>query len=240
MLFLSFSLILFSCTKKEELLVFTNAEFPPFEYMKGNKIAGIDVDIVNEIGKQLKRKMVIKNIEFASIVPAVQSGKADIGIAGMTITEERKAQVDFSIPYTSSEQYIISFSDKQLKTIEELKDKKVGVQIGTTGHILMEDARVNNTVTNLSVSGYSNVSIAVQELLIGRVDAVVVDKLPANVISKKHSNLATAKIGNTEEFYALCVKKGNTELLAQLNEILTGLIESGKIDEFTLQHTLHF
>ena len=231
---------LFSCKDNKELVIFTNAEFPPFEYMKGQEIVGVDADIAAEIGKVLNKKVVIQNIEFGSIIPAVQSGKADMSLAGMTVTEERKKQVDFSIPYAESVQYIISFADAPVTDLASLADKRVGVQAGTTGHILMDDAIANNTIQNIKLSAFTNASIAVQELTTDRLDAVVIDKLPAQVIAKKNDKLVLHEVTTTTERYAACVKKGNTELLTTVNEVIKELLESGKIDEFILKHTVEF
>ncbi len=231
---------LVSCKDNNELVIFTNAEFPPFEYMKGQEIVGVDADIAAEIGKALGKKVVIQNIEFGSIIPAVQSGKADMSLAGMTVTEERKKQVDFSISYAESVQYIISFVDAPVTEISALAGKRVGVQSGTTGHILMDNAIADNTIGDIKLSGFTNASIAVQELTTGRLDAVVIDKLPAQVIAKKNDKLVLHEVATSSEKYAACVKKGNTELLERVNEVIAELLESGKIDEFILKHTVEF
>lgn len=225
-----------------KIVMFTNAEFPPFEYFEGEKIVGVDVDIANEIAKDLGKELVVEHISFDSIIPAILEGKADFGAAGMTITPERQEQVDFSIGYVESIQHIISKKGAELQTMEDLKGKKIGVQLGTTGDIAITDA-INLEGGDLKDSGaevltYKNALEASQDLLNGRVDAVVIDKLPAEEIVKNNSEeLSTVVFGEISETYGIAVEKGNKELLDSINKTLQRLLDEGKIEEFIENHS---
>jgi len=223
------------------LVMYTNAEFPPFEYFEGEKIVGVDVDIANEIAKDLGKELVVEHIDFSSIIPAVLNDKADFGAAGMTITAERQEQVDFSISYVESIQHIIYKTDAEVKSMEDLKGKKIGVQLGTTGDLAISDA-VNLEDGDLYNSGaevktYKNALEASQDLLAGRLDAVVIDKLPAEEIVSSNEGLGTVVFGDISEAYGICVKKGNEELLKSINTTLQRLLDEGKIEEFIANHS---
>lgn len=223
------------------LVMYTNAEFPPFEYFEGEKIVGVDVDIANEIAKDMGKELVVEHIDFSSIIPAVLNDKADFGAAGMTITAERQEQVDFSISYVESIQHIISKKDSEILDMEGLKGKKIGVQLGTTGDLAISDA-VNLPEGDLYNSGaevktYKNALEASQDLLAGRVDAVVIDKLPAEEIVNGNESLKTVVFGDISEAYGICVKKGNEELLNSINSTLQRLLDEGKIAEFIENHS---
>ena len=117
----------------------TNAEFPPFEYLENDKVVGVDADIAAEIAKDLGVELEIVDGKFDAVIPSVQSGKVSFGAAGMTVTEEREKEVDFSVKYITSTQYIIVPKDSDVKTIEDLAGKKIGVQLGTTGDFIISD-----------------------------------------------------------------------------------------------------
>ena len=125
------------CGKSSDTLVMaTNATFPPYEYHEGNSIVGIDVEIANAIGEKIGKKIEIEDVEFDSIVAGVQSGKYDFGMAGMTVTDERKKNVNFSDPYTTAVQSVIVPEDSAIASVDDItSDMKIGVQQGTTGDI---------------------------------------------------------------------------------------------------------
>lgn len=227
---------------KDTLIMYTNAEFAPFEYFEGEKVVGVDADIASEIAKDLGKKIVIQHIDFDSLIPSLVAGKADFVAAGMTITPEREQEVDFSIPYVESIQNLISKKGSELKTMEDLKGKKIGVQLGTTGDLAVSDA-VNKEggvlyKTGAEVKTYANALEAAQDLLTGRINAVVIDKLPAEEIVKNNSNtLVTVKFGEISEAYGIAVKTGNTELLQSINKTLKRLVDEGKIQTFIKNHS---
>lgn len=224
------------------LVMYTNAEFAPFEYFEGEKVVGVDVDIAIEIAKDLGKEVIIEHTDFDSLIPSLLAGKADLVAAGMTITPEREESVDFSIPYVESIQNIISGKDLDLKTLEDLKGKKIGVQLGTTGDLAVSD-EINSEEgalkgTGAEVKTYGNALEASQDLLTGRIDAVVIDKLTAEEIVRNNSDkLTTVKFGEISEAYGIAVEEGNTDLLNSINSTLQRLMDQGKIDEFIDNHT---
>lgn len=248
------------CGSDDTIYVDTNAFFAPFEYYDGTEIKGVDVDIMNLVGKKLGKKVVFENTEFSVIIDNVSKGtQYDCGAAGITITDARKEQVDFSNPYFTSIQYVIFEGDAftadgtsadgvEYILWESLAGKKIGVQTDTTGDIYVgleingEDDYVGAIQgTDAKLEHYSSAQLAV-EALGTYVDAVVVDKLPAEYIVTNNTSKSLHCYAlyydaetATEEQYAICVTKGNTELLNAINEVLAELGESG-VNELVSQH----
>lgn len=232
-----------------KLTMYTNAEFPPFEYMEGTEVKGVDVDIAQAIADKLGVKLEIHNVKFDTIIGSIQSGKGSIGAAGITVTDERKESVDFSIEYTTSKQYIIVPVDSTVAKIEDLAGMSIGVQLGTTGDFIITD-EINGTEegkgvlqdTGASVTTYNSAADAAIALNSGKIQAVVIDKLPAEIVAGNYENLKAIELvyadgSNTEESYAICVAKGNESLLKVINEVIEELKANGKIDEFIITHT---
>ena len=213
-----------------QLIMATNAEFPPYEYREGDQIVGIDADIAAAIAEELGMELVIEDMQFDSIIAAVQSGKADIGVAGMTVTEDRLATVNFSSPYTQAVQVIIVKSDSEITTPDALTGKTIGVQLGTTGDIYAED------IEDATIDRYNKGFEAVQALLQGKVDAVIIDREPANVFVEQNEGLKVVDEEFTVEDYAICIAKDNTDLLEKINAALATLQESGKLDEIKAKY----
>lgn len=210
------------------LVVGTNAEFPPFEYIgdDGNP-DGFDIALIKEIGKKLGMEVKIENMEFGSLVAAIGS-KIDASIAGMTITEERLQSVDFSDPYYDAYQYVIVPIDSNIATFEDLKYQNIGCQLGTTGfYIADEDIESANAI------GYNKGVDAVNDLINGRVDLVIIDKNPAMVFGEKFSDkvkvLDGAQFGFEMEQYAIALPKGS-ELVGKVNDALKELKADGTFD----------
>ncbi|MDD4780522.1 MAG: transporter substrate-binding domain-containing protein [Tissierellia bacterium] len=226
----------------EKIKMVTNAEFPPFEYFEGENIVGVDVEIAKEIAKDLGKELEVEHIDFSSVVPSVQTGKADFAAAGITITPERLEEVDFSIPYVESIQHVIYIKGQEINSLDELKGKKIGVQLGTTGDISIAD-NINLEDGGLYNSGaevvqYKSPLEAAQDLIAGRIDVVVIDKLPAEEIVKNNGDKIESKIlGDISESYGIAVKKGDKELLESINKTLERLISEGKIEEYIANHS---
>ena len=212
-------------SEKKTLVMATNAEFPPYEYKEGDKIVGIDVEIAEEIAEELGMELEIENIAFDSIIPEVVSGKADMGVAGMTVTEKRLKNVAFSDPYTTSAQVIIVKEDSDITTPEALEGKTIGVQLGTTGDIYSSD------IKDATIERYNKGADAVLALTQGKVDAVIIDRQPANVFVEKNEGIKIVDKEFTLEDYAIAIAKDNTELLTKVNKALATLKESGKLQE---------
>ncbi len=237
-----------------ELVMATNAAFPPYEYKDGNGFAGIDVEIADAIAKKLGKKLVIEDVEFGSIIGGVETGKYDMGMAGMTVTDERLESVNFSTSYATGIQVIIVPVDSQFTSLDDFynydeegnpasitkEDLKIGVQQDTTGDIycsddlskwgfntLNEDGSVNGTD---HVVRYKTGAEAVAALTTGKVDCVIIDNEPAKEFVKQ--NEGKIKILDTEyanEDYAIAIKKENTQLLEDINKALDELTKDGTI-----------
>ena len=201
----------------------TNAEFPPYEYREGDQIVGIDAEIAQAIADDLGLELVIEDMAFDSLIAAVQSGKADMVLAGMTVREDRLENVNFSDPYTLTAQVVIVKDGSAIASPADLAGKKVGVQLGTTGDIYAED------IENVTVERFNKGFEAVQSLLQDKVDAVIIDREPAKVFVSENEGLIILDEEYTIEEYAIAIAKENTELLEQVNASLAKLKDSGKI-----------
>lgn len=215
-----------------KLIWATNAEFPPYEFHDGDKVAGIDAEIAEYIGEQLGLEVQCEDMQFDSIIAAVTSGKADMGIAGMTVTEDRLQNVNFSDPYVNAGQVIIVKTDSPIAAKADLANKTIGVQLGTTGDEYVSDPA---NVEGVTVERYNKGFEAVQALTQGKVDAVVIDGEPAKsfVASAEDGSLKILDEAMTEEEYAIAISKDNEALLAKVNEILAEMKENGKMAEIT-------
>lgn len=217
-----------SCNNDGEdplLIMATNAEFPPYEYYDGDEIVGIDAEFAQKIADELGMKLEIEDMAFDSIIPAVQSGKATFGAAGMTVDEKRKKQVDFSDPYYTGRQVIIvAEANKEIASPDDLEGKKIGVQQGTTGDIYITDDYGDDAVER-----YNKGFEAVQALLQNKIDAVVIDDQPAKVFVEQNEGLKILETEYVEEDYALCFKKGS-DLVGKVNEVIAKLKADGTFD----------
>ena len=265
--------MLASCGGKDQIIVNTNAYFAPFEYYEGTEIVGVDVDIMKKVGEKLGKDIVFENTEFAVIIDNVKAGEVcDAGAAGITITDQRKEKVDFSIPYYTSVQYVIfdktneeivtkTVDGKEYIVWEALAGMSLGTQTDTTGWIYT-DGEINATAdndygydgvlygTDTELLNFDNAQLAADA--IGKsVDAVIIDELPANYIVNNYSQYKCVPLyysGETdaddapvEEQYAICVTKGNTELLEAINAVLTEMLvkdANGKteIEKLVMKH----
>ncbi len=207
------------------LVMATNAEFPPYEYHDGGDIVGIDVEVAEAIAEKLGMTLEVEDIAFDSIIPELESGKADIGVAGMTVNEDRLKNVDFTDPYTTASQVIIVKEDSDIAGPDDLKGKYIGVQLGTTGDIYASDYEADGSTIERYNTGFE----AVQAMQQGKIDAVVIDQEPAKVFVSQNEGIKILDEALTVEEYAIAIKKGNTELLDQVNGALGELKESGEL-----------
>jgi len=224
-----FSLV--ACTsKQDELVMATNAEFPPYEFHEGDKIVGIDVEICQAIADEMGKKLVIEDMAFDSVITSVYTGKADLGAAGLTITEDRLKNINFSDPYATAAQVIIVTEDSEIASPDDLVGKKIGVQLGTTGDIYAED------IENAELERYNKGFEAVQALSQGKIDAVIIDNEPAKVYVSQNDGLKIVDEAFTYEEYAIAIAKENTALLNEVNAAIAKLKESGKLDEIVAKY----
>lgn len=241
-----------SCGSDDTLIVYTEAGFAPFEYVQGGKIVGVDVEIMNKVGEKLGKKVKFENVGFDTIVDTVAEGKlCNVGAAGISVTEARKEKVDFSTEYYTANLYVIY---KASETVYEstttdnvtgiywdsLAGKNVAVQNGTTADLFLGDELAEGGTlegTNAKKVGFDALATAVADVELGNSDVLIIDELPAKKLIENKSNLTCAPLyykggeGEADEAaidtYAICVTKGQTELLNAINEVLAELGKEG-------------
>ena len=205
------------------LVMGTNAEFPPYEYYKGQEVVGIDAEMAAAVAEKLGMELKIEDMAFDSLIPALSSGKVDIVAAGMTVTEDRLASVNFSDTYATGIQAIIVTEDSDIASADDLVGKTIGVQQGTTGDLYATD------VEGATIERYAKGMEAVQSLSQGKIDAVIIDNEPANVFVSEVEGLKILDEAFATEDYAVAVAKDNEELLEQVNTALAELKEDGTL-----------
>lgn len=235
------------CGAKEDetLVMATNAAFPPYEYIENGEYVGIDVEIANLIANELGKKLEIKDVEFGSIIGGVKSGKFDIGMAGMTVTEDRKVNVNFSTTYATGIQSVIVKKDCEYASYEDFytgfdadgnpagvkEGIKIGVQQDTTGDIYCSSEPSAWGFGEENVIRYKTGADAVQALIEGKVTAVIIDNEPAKSFVESNEGLKIQETAFTEEEYAIAVNKKNDELLNDINAALEKLTKNGEIQK---------
>lgn len=237
-----------ACGTKGTLVVYTEAGFAPFEYVEGGKIVGVDVEIMEKVGEKLGKKVVFENVAFDTIVDTVKDGKlTNVGAAGLSVTEERLEKVDFSKVYYQANLYVIYKESAGIDSKEmtdgnkgvywsSLKSEKgIGVQTGTTADLFLGDELAEGgSLEGVKKTDYKSLDIAVKDIGLN-IDYVVIDELPAKMLVEGNEGLACLPLyyeggeGEADELafdeYAICVTKGQEELLKVINEVLTELLE---------------
>jgi len=205
----------------------TNAEFEPFEYKANGKIVGIDVDIANKVAAKLGKTLQVRDVAFDSLPAELTAGKCDFVAAGMTITDDRKKNMDFSDSYFDAAQAIIVAKGSTIKGKADLKGKKIGVQQGTTG-----DDYCTKNYKDTPPKRYNKGADAISDLISKRIDAVVIDDYSAQKFVAKNAN-QVQKLSDalTVEHYAIAVKKGNTQLVSTINGVLKDMKSNGELDK---------
>ena len=244
-------LIVFSGCSSNKLIVYTESGFAPFEYVSNGQITGVDVEIMKLVGERLGKEVVFEDVPFNTIVDAVSEGKlTNVGAAGLSITDERKEKVDFSIEYYQANLYVIYNKEKGItsKTMTDgqegvywgsLKNGLgIGVQTGTTADLFLGDELAEGgSLEGVKKTDYDSLDVAVNDIGLN-IDYVIIDELPAKMLVEGNDELACLPLyyeGETQDelaydVYAICVTKGQDELLAAINEVLTELLvedESG-------------
>lgn len=215
------------CSGKKKLVMGTNAEFPPYEYVDDNgKIVGIDAEIAQAVAEKMGYELEIRDMKFDSLITAVQSGNIDFALAGMTVSEERLLSVNFSDTYATGVQVVIVKEGSEIAGIDDLQGKMIGVQSGTTGDIYCTDDYGQEHVKQ-----YDSGALAVAALMNGQVDCVVIDNEPAKNFVKANAGLKILDTEYTVEDYAAAIAKDNQELLDAFNKALAELKAEGKLDE---------
>ena len=212
-----------------KLVVATSPDFPPFETLEGGKVVGIEVDIMELICEELGVELEIQQMDFDSVLVGIQAAKYDCGMSGITVTEERKNNMLFSVPYYNAAQVIVVKEDSEIKTKADLEDKKVSVQTGTT-------ADEGCTEAGYNVSAFAANADAKAALTTGKVDAWVVDNLTAIQMVEEGDGLVILGENMTDEPYAFSFAFGSEDLVAEIDTILKGLIEDGTIEKIFAEY----
>lgn len=243
-----FMITLVGCGGKGTLVVYTEAGFAPFEYVKDGEIAGVDVEIMKKVGEKLGKKVVFEDVAFDTIVDTVSEGKlTNVGAAGLSITPARQEKVDFSNVYYQANLYVIYKESAGIdsKTMTDgntgvywsslNSTKGIGVQTGTTADLFLGDELVEGgSLEGVKKTDYDSLAVAVNDIGLN-IDYVIIDELPAKMLVEGNEGLACLPLyyegaeGEADELaydeYAICVTKGQDELLAAINEVLAELLK---------------
>ena len=212
---------------KTKLVVATSPDFPPFESLEGGEVVGIEVDILNKIAEKMDMELDIQQMDFDSVIPGIQAGKFDVGMSGITVTDKRKENVDFSSVYFMAAQAIVVTADSGITGKADLEGKKVSVQTGTTA----EEYCMANGYEVLAFTANNDAAAA---LTSGKVDAWVVDNEVALAMAPE-LGLTVLDEAMTSEPYAFAFQKGS-ELVASFNEALDALLADGTIEQIFQQY----
>ena len=208
--------------KAGEIVIATSPDFPPFETIEGGEVVGIEIDIVNKIAAKLGVTVKIEQVNFDSVLPGIQAGKYDVGVSGITITEERKANADFTKPYFEAAQVIVVKADSTIASKADLAGKKISVQTGTTA----EDYCLKN---DYQVSAFEANNDAFAAMTAGKVDAWVVDNEVAVAMIKGNADVKKLDENMTTEPYGFAFPKGSTTLVDAFNTEIDAMIADGTI-----------
>ena len=220
---------LVSCTseKGEVLVIGTDTEFPPFGFLIGDIPTGLDIDLIKAIGKEMGRPVKIGNLLWKESLPALQNKEIDVIIAGMTVTEERKAVVNFSDTYyiSQSQMLLVQKDNTDITSMDSLVGKKVGAMLGFTGDTLV------SSIEGVTVERYSTAYQAITSLTKGKIDAVILDYEPAQKYAQQTPTVKLISGNNAPEEYAIALRKEDTQLLAEINKALATVKEKGIYDK---------
>ena len=221
------------CGKNEnELVLATEAGFAPYEYYEDGKVVGVDIDIAKEIAKELGKELVIKDVSFDFVINEVKSGKADFAAAGISITPEREKEVDFTIEYTTSNQVVVVKKGSPITKFDDIKDKKIAVQLGSVADLYVEENYKKATIVP-----HKKYLSAVEDVKTNKADCIIMDELPAREIVKENDNLVILDGFLFQDKYGMIVKKGNDELKDKINKVLERMKNDGTIDKLVLEHS---
>lgn len=222
------------CTKKNsnELVMVTEAGFAPYEYYESGEIVGVDIAIAKDIAASMNKKLVVKDVLFDSIINEINSGKADFGAAGMSVTAERQKQVDFTITYATSNQVVVVLKTSSITNFDQIQDKRISVQLGTTA-----DAYVSDNYKNAQIIRQKKYLAAAEDVKNNKADCIIMDSLPAEELVKSNPELKILDGYLFTDEYGMVVKKGNSDLLKAINKELKKLKENGTIDKYIVEYS---
>lgn len=212
---------------KDEIVLGTSADYPPFEFMQEGEVVGLDIDVAKKIAQKLNRKLVIKEMDFNSLIPALKADKVDFIMAGFSVSEERKKNVDFTLPYFQSQFTMITLEDKPIHTLNQLANKRIGVQLGSVMESFLKE--VQETVPNLSLESLPKNMPLIQNLKLGRLDGVMVEDAQATAFVEANPGLLANQMAGGKGEYAIALQK-NSEWLTLFNQAIAALEASGELD----------
>lgn len=212
--------------KTESLTVGVSADNPPYEFMQNGQIVGFDIDLINAMGERLGKKIVIKNFDFSGLLAALVSKNIDIAISGLTVTEEREKHVSFSIPYMTTKVSILYRLEDNLRGIDDLQNKVIGVQLGTTWGIIANDL---SKKINIKISHLSNNLMLVEELRAKVIDAIILEELQSQKFIENNQGLASFLLKEFSSEFAVAMAK-NSELIKEINKVIKDLEEEGELE----------
>ena len=229
-----------------KLVVYTSANFPPFEFLGSDGIIGVDVRIAQAIADEIGVELEMVDTDFDSILMAISGGRGDIALAGITIRDDRKEQVDFSIPYVDSVQYFILPEDSDVTVMEDLAGKRVGVAMGYTGNLIMlDEVEEDDGVLygqGTDIIEYNSAMESTLDMQNGRIDAVIMDQFVAKTIAARNPDLKAIEIKYADgslatEVYGVAIPKGNKDLVDLVNKVVQNLLDEGKIEEWIIYYS---
>lgn len=209
----------------------TAIPFSPFEFFENDTLKGIDIEIADEIANKLGIKSQYDNMDFDSIIPSIVSGKVDIGIAALNITEERKKVINFSTPYLDLRPFLVVLKGSPIKSVDDIKGKKIGVH-----EVSAKDDFVKSKLSDAEVVIYDKDSKAIEDLKQQKIDAIVFDNENAVRYTNENDDITIIGEPLAELYCAIAVSKGNTKLLDSINSILKEMRESGKLDSLKVKY----
>ena len=223
-------------SKEEKVVVVGTApNFVPFEYMDGDKIVGFDMDLLDEVSKETGLKFKVVGMDFSGLLPALQTKKIDLIVAGMSVTEDRKKNVNFSHPYFNVSQVImVGEGSKEIEKESDIAGKKIGVVMGTTSDTIAEDLSKN--LDGVETVKYNKLHEAVLSLQAKKIDMIILDYQQAKKTTENNNGLKLSDYTLQSEEYAMAMGKDETELLAQINKALEKIIKSEKYNELIEKH----
>jgi ABC-type amino acid transport substrate-binding protein len=218
-----------ACQEKKNddvLKIAISPDYPPFEYKRDGKIVGFDVDMALIIAKELGKKLEITELEFSSLIPALQSGKVDFVASGLTVTKERKANIDFSDVYYQASIVGIAFPTKNIHNMDDLKGKRIGAQLGSVMEIFAKDTK--EKFTDITIASLTNNLHLLQELKLGRIDILLIEEGQVQGFLKNNPDLISVTFPKTGSGYAIGFRKNST-LKEQFNKVLAKLKADGTL-----------
>ena len=220
--------------KSGKLTIATSPDFPPFESLEGDKVVGIEIDLLEMIAEKLGVELEINQMDFDSVLPGIQSGKFNVGVSGITVTEDRKKNADFTVPYFAAAQAIVVLKDSPIKSKADLEGKKVSVQTGTTA----EEYCMKN---GYDVSAFQANNDALSALTSGKVDAWVIDN-ETGIQMSETTNGKTVVLDEpmTTEPYSFAFKKGSTSLVNEINSYVEGWLKDGTIEKIIEKYNVKY